>query len=438
MATLRLFRRHQKNCSKSRLLQSRAYQPATRAERAADCQCGIAVEGTLRRRGYVTNKATKETDWSKAEALAERWEEWGDFVPPPSVQPVEVSIEYAVDSFLASTGPQGRNVDPSTLRTFEILLKRRLFEYAKHRGFRALGQLDDLDVVTKFVESWQNLNPHRNRIAVGPAKPVPLSASTKRAELERLRAFFRYCADRQWIRSNHATKIRFKSKIEKKFGMEPAEEKLVFESIQFVEDGRGRTGQYNARELSAFCLVMRYAGLRIGDATTLNDGQLVARQSGKGWALRVFQQKTEDWVYIPIPDFVETELRKLKFKGKKDGCNYWFWTCEGALDTATTNWRERVSRLLAAAQKTKPFAHKATTHSFRHTFSIRHLNAGTDIKFVSRWLGHASVLTTEKHYAHAIRGTMIASEEAYDQSIARQANHGQLLEAMPFEEKVHQ
>ncbi len=154
------------------------------------------MEGTLERCGYVTNKATKETDWTKAEVIARQWEEWGDFVPPPNVQPVDVSIEYAVDSFLASTGPQGRNVDPSTLRTFEILLKRRLYDYAKHRGFRALRQRDDLDVVTKFVESWQNLNPHRNRIAPAQSKPVPLSASTKRAELERFRAFLRYRADR--------------------------------------------------------------------------------------------------------------------------------------------------------------------------------------------------------------------------------------------------
>jgi hypothetical protein len=118
----------------NRPLQARSYRAATRAERAADCQCGIAVEGTLQRCGYVTNKATKETDWNK-----------------------------------------GRNVDPSTLRTFEILLKRRLFEYAKHRGFRSLRQLDDLDVVTKFGESWQNLNPHRNRISPAQSKPVPLS-----------------------------------------------------------------------------------------------------------------------------------------------------------------------------------------------------------------------------------------------------------------------
>jgi len=31
---------------------------------------------------------------------------------------------------------------------------------------------------------------------------------------------------------------------------------------------------------------------------------------------------------------------------------------------------------------------------------------------------------------------MIASEEAYDQSIAKQANHGHLLEALPFGQKL--
>lgn len=72
----------------------------------------------------------------RAEAVAARWEKWGDLVPPPNEAPLDVSIEYAVESFLASNGPQGRNVDPRTLRTFEILLKQRLYSYAEHRGFR--------------------------------------------------------------------------------------------------------------------------------------------------------------------------------------------------------------------------------------------------------------------------------------------------------------
>ena len=56
-------------------------------------------------RGY--NKSTKEIDWLKAEALAEKWKAWGDFVPPPTEQPGDVSIAYAVESFLASKWSAG-------------------------------------------------------------------------------------------------------------------------------------------------------------------------------------------------------------------------------------------------------------------------------------------------------------------------------------------
>jgi len=419
---LKLFRRHGKVCSKHYPTQARLYRPRTKAEVAKDCRCAISAEGTLRVRGYITNKATGTASWDDAEKTAAEWLKWGDFVPHAPEEKKNSDIQYAIDSFLASIGPHGRNVDPTTVKKFEILLQQRLLPFAQHRGYTLIGNFDDLDAVTKFVESWRNLNPHRNKKVDGPLPLKPLANSTKRADLERFRAFLRYCEERAWLATNQAKKIRFKSKVEKKFGFEPDEEERVFRAIDSVDDGRGRTGQYNAQELRVFCLVMRHAGLRISDATTLNDKQLVKRQSGKGWAFRVYQQKTEEWVYVPIPDFVEQELGELQVKGRRDGRNYWFWTCEGAIDTAVTNWRERVTRLLALAEREQKFLHAATPHTFRHTFSIRHLNAGTDIKFVSRWLRHASILTTEKHYAHAVKGTMIASEEAYDRSIACQLN----------------
>ena len=71
-------------------------------------------------------------------------------------------------------------------------------------------------------------------------------------------------------------------------------------------------------------------------------------------------------------------------------------------------------------EKAQKFRHSVSPHTFRHTFAIWHLNAGTDIKMVSRWLGHKSVTVTEKHYSHAIHSTMIESERAYDESMRRQ------------------
>ena len=72
--------------------ESRSYRPMSRFERAADSHCGIAAESSLALRGYMTNKSTKETNWNRAEAVAARWEKWGDFVPRIWVGSVTFSV----------------------------------------------------------------------------------------------------------------------------------------------------------------------------------------------------------------------------------------------------------------------------------------------------------------------------------------------------------
>jgi len=176
-------------------------------------------------------------------------------------------------------------------------------------------------------------------------------------------------------------------------------------------------GQYNAVELAAFCRVMRFTGLRISDVTMLHEKQIVKRHGGEGWAIEAFQIKTNEWVRVPVPFSLVEQLRALQVKGRCAGKSYWFWSCNGELKTAITNWRDRVTRLLKLAQKAGQFEHSSSPYTFRHTFAISHLNAGVDIKVVSRWLGHRSITTTEKHYSHAIRETHVTAERLYDESL---------------------
>ena len=173
-----------------------------------------------------------------------------------------------------------------------------------------------------FVECWCNLQPTRNRKNVeAPSQPVPLADSTKKIELERLRAFYRFCKDRGWMKNEFAKKITHKAKTEKKFGLLPDEEARLFDAIINPE-------------LRAFCLVLRHSGARMCDATVLDESQLVVRASGKGWALKFYQKKAQEWVYIPIPDFVADALRNLEIKGEANGKRYWFWTGNGDPTTA--------------------------------------------------------------------------------------------------------
>lgn len=421
MHGLTLYRRHIRVCTKHYAQNFRVFQPTSKTQRSKDCECPISAEGTLAIEGLITNRSTKTNDWKKAEQIAAQWEQWGQTATPQELECRVITAGYAVESFLASQGPHGRGVEKNTYDAFEVLLLKRFLPFCEKRGYHRLKEFDSLDVTTKFTESWVNLQPTRQRKGVTiPADPVALADTTKKAELERLRYFLRYCRQRGWLEANHAEKIKFTASVNKKFGMEPDEEERIFRAIAIFPDGKGGRGGYNARELRAFCLVLRHAGLRISDATTLNYTQLVERASGRGSAMKIFQKKTQEWVYVPIPEFVATELLGLEFKSEKNGRRYWFWTGGGDDDTAKNNWYRKIQKVIAVAAKERPFLHPVSPHTFRHTFSISHLNAGTDIKFVSRWLGHRSVTITEKHYAHAVRGTMLASEDAYDASMLRQ------------------
>lgn len=85
--------------------------------------------------------------------------------------------------------------------------------------------------------------------------------------------------------ANHAMKLKASTSTAKKFGFASDEEKRIWATLSDVDDGRGRTGQYNSIELGVFCRVMRFTGLRISDVTMLHEKQIVKRHGGAGWAI---------------------------------------------------------------------------------------------------------------------------------------------------------
>ena len=103
--------------------------------------------------------------------------------------------------------------------------------------------------------------------------PLPLADTTKKTELERLRAFLRYCKDRGWIKNDHSKKLTHKAKTEAKFGLLPDEEDRLFAAIDCYHIGIGRSTIEGTNALRGICYVMRHAGLRIIDATKLDDSR---------------------------------------------------------------------------------------------------------------------------------------------------------------------
>jgi integrase len=85
-------------------------------------------------------------------------------------------------------------------------------------------------------------------------------------------------------------------------------------------------GKANIRRLRALVLLLRYSGLRIGDAVSCSVDRLA---NGK---LRLYTQKTGTHVHCPLPDFVVKELEATPKMSER----YWFWTGNGKLQSC---WR---------------------------------------------------------------------------------------------------
>jgi integrase/recombinase XerD len=204
-------------------------------------------------------------------------------------------------------------------------------------------------------------------------------------KLERLRAFFRYAVESKWIAENPATKIK-NPKVKQRPTMPFTQEEMVdiLAACDQYPDCYGRTGQWNGIRLRAFVLVLRYSGLRIGDAVCLSRDRL------RGNKLFLYTAKTGTHVYCPLPDFVVNALEAVRSSNGQ----YFFWTGESTKDGAARHYWRYMNKLFRLGKVSGGHAHR-----FRDTFAVELLLSGVPLERVSVLLGHSSTRVTEKHYA---------------------------------------
>ena len=141
-------------------------------------------------------------------------------------------------------------------------------------------------------------------------------------------------------------------------------------------------------------MLMRWSGLRIRDAVTLERTRLINDN------LLLYQAKTGTPVYVPLPPQVAEALRTLP-DGVKPNPRYFFWSGNGLPKSAVADWQRSFRRVfkLAGLEKPDGSAKRCFPHMLRDTFAVEMLLAGVPIDQVSMLLGHASVKITEKHYS---------------------------------------
>jgi integrase len=269
-----------------------------------------------------------------------------------------VTIQRACEDFLADAKARGLR-EPS-LYKYRLLLGR-LQTFATDKGLVFLPNFD-VEMAAKFRESWTH------------------KGTSARKKLESLRTFFRFCHDRNWVDSNPAAKLKMGK------NEEPPVEPFTREQVAAIlaavpKYAERKNAKRNAVRLHALVLVLRYSGLRLGDAVTLERSRI---ENGR---LFLRTAKTGTRVFVPLPQTVADAV---------DACpnRLPFWTGESKRKSVIGNWQRALSKLFKLANIPSGHAHR-----FRHTFACELLMAGTPLTDVAQLLGHSSEKVTERHYS---------------------------------------
>ena len=227
-----------------------------------------------------------------------------------------------------------------------LFLHRHFAPWCEQKGIRFVGSIT-VDDLRLFRQSW---------------KGAPITAMKR---LERLRSFFRFCE--RWLRENPTRDLK-PPKVPPKPTLPFTDEEMaaILEAIDRYPQ-KNSFGYDNRARFRAFVLLLRYAGLRITDATAFDFSKLDDNR------VFLYQAKTGQPVFIPIPPWVVEALEALKPLGETP-----FWSGRGAIKSAVSHWQRALANLFKLAGVEKGYAHR-----FRDTFSVALLTKSVPIETVS-------------------------------------------------------
>lgn len=363
MSVLDLIKRHRADCK---------LKGEENARHAFKCSCPFQVDTNIPGPGRV--KSLKTSVRTKANEMLRDME--------LGIKPVELgtaapTVEQACRNYLADG--VSRRLEPTTLRTYTAILTgyvnptkfkkfRRapaLSVWAAENGIRSMRdwRVDQMDA---YRQTWTD------------------TPSTARNRLTVIRLFFNWCKERGLCQHNVAEKVGM-PKVKKipTLPYTPDEFQALLDGCLIPFPHESDFEALNRLRLRALLIVLRYSGLRISDALQLDETRF------DGNRLFLYQHKTGQPVYVPLPEWVPVLLEKTpRCSPQKIFLHPQF--------NAKENYDRWLGRLEKIGKRAK--VPKAGFHRIRDTFAVAILEAGGTLETLSILLGHSSIKVTEEHY----------------------------------------
>jgi integrase len=131
----------------------------------------------------------------------------------------------------------------------------------------------------------------------------------------------------------------------------------------------------------------------------------MASKIGSGYQGDVTTPKTENSIrMVDVPRLVLDALERHKAHCPPIDKDFVFRTAEGT-PIDPDNWYKREFPAIRKRAKLRAVG----LHALRHTYASLLINAGENLKYVSRQLGHASIQITADLYGHLFKDTSTAA-----------------------------
>ncbi len=202
-----------------------------------------------------------------------------------------------------------------------------------------------------------------------------------------MRAFFRYCENARWISFNPARALSAIKIRDEDYEVDPfteAQVKKIVGTISKCDD----ISAANQERVRLVMLLQRWSGLSLVDAACLSRREVVRIRGS--YCIDTRRRKTGTRVNVPVPDWLGREISQYR----SDNEQYLFWTGASTPKSVAGVYDKLYRKVFQKAG-----IPDGSSHRFRHRFAVALLEAGVDIRIVSRCLGHKNLATTERFYA---------------------------------------